>query len=356
MMIDQDSDMKTSSSQLTVGQRQPAARRLIDDVLAVLLLLAISATGIADEPDETEASPSMHWNLPTPTLGGKQLWTDELIHGSWRIQRNAITGHYRLLDGYNIRRAWGSWQACSRKWEELKREEDLTPLADTVVVLVHGLGRSRSSLEQLGEHLEEQTEYGILNFSYASTRKTLAEDAASLGRVLDRLEKVERIHFVAHSMGNLVIRHWLGDELAASGGTSVDPRLGRIVMLAPPNNGAALARRLEGNPLFKLIFGVGGRQFTEDWEALQEHLAVPPCEFGIIAGGAEEDSGRNPLLEGNDDLIVTVEETKLAGARDFQVVPCAHTFIMNDTRAEAYTLRFLKHGHFISPQQRHELD
>jgi hypothetical protein len=82
------------------------------------------------------------------------------------------------------------------------------------------------------------------------------------------------------------------------------------------------------------------------WPKLAATLAVPPCEFGIIAGGRCAARGHNPLLAGDNDLVVTVEETRLGGARDFAVVPVLHTFLMNDPKVRKLTLRFLKHGEF----------
>ena len=77
----------------------------------------------------------MHFNIPTWTLGGKQFWTDELIHGRWRIQRHAISGHYRLLDPANVRRAWGSWDTCLETWSLLKKEKKIAPLGKKVVIV-----------------------------------------------------------------------------------------------------------------------------------------------------------------------------------------------------------------------------
>lgn len=323
--------------------------------------LALSLTGIArgqDEQDQSASSdePKMQWNIPTWTLGGKQFWTDELIHGQWRIQRNVMTGHYRLLDPKNIRRAWGTWDGCFAKWAELKREKDVPPLKKSVVIVLHGLGRTRSSMAGLAKYLAQNGDFTVMRFSYASTRSSLADDAKSLGRVVSHLEGVEEIHFVAHSMGNLVVRHLLGDQMQDACGLGVDHRFGRIVMLAPPNNGADLARRFKDNTVFQLVFGVGGREFSKNWAKLQRHLLTPPCQFGIIAGGGDDGDGRNPLLEGDDDLVVTVEETKLAGARDFVVLPVAHTFIMDDDTVQQYTLQFLQQGHFISEDRRQPVE
>ncbi len=46
-------------------------------------------------------------NIPTPTLGGKVFWETLETRGEFRLQRNIITGHCRVLNSYNIRVAWG---------------------------------------------------------------------------------------------------------------------------------------------------------------------------------------------------------------------------------------------------------
>jgi hypothetical protein len=81
-------------------------------------------------------------------------------------------------------------------------------------------------------------------------------------------------------------------------------------------------------------------------------LTIPSCEFGILAGGRGDDIGRNPLLDGDDDFVVSVAETRLAGARDFMVVPALHTVIMDHPAVQEYTVRFLQQGFFQSAERR----
>jgi pimeloyl-ACP methyl ester carboxylesterase len=311
---------------------------------------------MADESAPTHDSSGGNVNVKTWTGGGQQFWTDELLFHDWRIQRHAVTNHCRLLDAQNVRHAWGTFAHCQDELEELKRLHDLPPMTGKVVIALHGLGRTRQSLNSLSDFLRDEGGYTVLQMSYASTRFDLASHAKSLAQVIEHLDGVEEINFVAHSLGNLVIRHYLADQTDEAAGRRPDPRIRRIVMLAPPNRGAQLAAKIHRVPLFRLILGQSAQQMATDWPAVERRLAVPQCQFGIIAGGKETESGRNPLLEGDDDLVVTVEETRLAGARDFIIVPVMHTFIMNDKRVQEYTLRFLRDGHFTSEEERRPLD
>ena len=194
----------------------------------------------------------------------------------------------------------------------------------------------------------------------------MAEHARSLRHIIDNLDGIEEINFIGHSMGNIVIRHYLGDLArqdpakqtpnAAAADRRAKMRFQRFVMLAPPNQAALLATMLADNALFKGIAGDAGQQLGRDWPELEKRLATPEFEFGIIAGGKGNAKGYNPLLPGDNDGTISVDSTKLAGARDFVVVPVLHTFIMDNATVQQYVLRFLRHGHFVSEKQRRPLE
>ncbi|MCA9145452.1 MAG: alpha/beta hydrolase [Planctomycetaceae bacterium] len=288
-----------------------------------------------------------------PTFGGKQLWTDELIFHDWRIQRHTWTGHYRLLDDKDYRRAWGSFEHCNEQLESLKQELGLPPMRGRVVVALHGLLRTRESMQGICDYFHEHGDYTIVNFSYASTRNELDQHARSFARVMEHMgPKVTEINLVAHSLGNLVIRHYLGDQTNLAQGKRPDPRIHRIVMLAPPNNGAEFARKFADNKIFQTIWGKTGLELANEWETLEPRLAVPACEFAVIAGGKGEPSGSNPLLTGDDDFVVSVEETRLPGARDFRVLPVLHSSIMDDETVRECALKFFWHGYLVAEDLR----
>jgi hypothetical protein len=83
---------------------------------------------------------------------------------------------------------------------------------------------------------------------------------------------------------------------------------------------------------------------------------MPTFQFGIIAGGKSDGKGYNPLLPGDNDGIISVDTTQLAGARDFVVLPVLHSLIVGDSKAHEYVLRFLQQGYFISKQQRQPVE
>jgi len=294
-------------------------------------------------------------NALAPTLGGRQFWADELFYHEWHVQRNALTGHCRLLDGSNVRHAWGSFEECCAKLERIKRERSLPPMRGPAVVVLHGLFRSAASMAHISRYLREKGDYSVFNMNYPTTRGELAEHARVLDKVIRNLEGIEEINFVAHSLGNLVVRHYLGDHTNPEVGTRPDDRIKRIVMLGPPNQGAQLAEALGANRMVHFVAGPSVGQMGRNWEKVATKLATPACPFGILAGGRGTDKGYNPWLGKDNDLVVSVETTRLDGAADFAVLPVVHTLMMDDPVVQQYTLRFLKHGYFVSPDERHPL-
>jgi hypothetical protein len=128
-------------------------------------------------------------------------------------------------------------------------------------------------------------------------------------------------------------------------------------MVGPPNQGADLASKFGDNPLVAFAIGTPGQQLGKLWPKLEPRLATPECEFGIIAGGSGKANGLMPipLVSGDNDGLVTVASTRLAGARDFIVLPVPHVNMFRSPEIQRYTLRFLKLGFFISEEDRHPI-
>jgi pimeloyl-ACP methyl ester carboxylesterase len=318
--------------------------------LSVLMLLsAILSAADKQKPTAKEDESAM------PTFGGKQFWADEQFFHQWRIQRNVVTGHYRLLDEKDRRHAWGTLDDCRQQLNEIKRKQRLPPMKGRAVLVLHGLGRSRTAMDGLAKYLKDGG-FVVFNVTYPSTQQEIGEHARSLAHIVENLDGIEEVNFVGHSLGNIVIRHYLADRAAAEAkkekpAQPCGPPVKRVVMLAPPNHGSAEALLLAENPMFKTVAGETGQQLGRDWDKLEAKLATPG-DFGILAGGKGDKRGFNPILAGDNDGTISVATTRLAGASDFLVLPVLHTFIINDPKAREYTLRFLKEGNFVSPAKR----
>ncbi len=285
-------------------------------------------------------------NFKMPTLGGVQFWTDRHWRCGWRIQQNAVTGHYRLLDPDNMRHAWGNRIACEEALEKL--HPGIQFEQKRIVILLHGLGRSSGSMNGIASALRENSEYASGVFEYASTRASIAEHAAALREVIAGIPDNKQISFVGHSMGNIVVRHAVGDWQRA-GDTATLSRIDSMVMLGPPNQGASIARQLAKTGLFGVITGKGGMELGPEWDELEKRLAIPPFPFAIVAGKLSDYSIPNPLVDGQGDFVVSVDEAKLDGASGFAEVPRMHSFLMDDPKVQELTLEFLSKHRFAAP-------
>jgi hypothetical protein len=322
---------------------------------------AVAAERLGTASHARAAAPNLtapSWmNFMNKTAGGKQFWADVSFFHDWRIQRNVITGHHRLLDGENRRHASGTYELCRETLDEIRRRDNLPPMQGKAVVILHGLFRTRSSMARLREAIATKGEYKVFCMGYPTTRGTLADHSESLDSVVRSLDGFSEINFIGMSLGNLVVRHWLSEF--ASGGRSLPghQQFGRMVMLVPPNRQPELANKLVRGALVEFVAGPAAQQLAASgWKTVEANLATPHFQFGILAGGKGDSRGYNPLLPGDDDGVITVESTRLPGARDFRIVPTLHSFIMNDQKVHEMTVRFLAHGYFESEETRQPIE
>lgn len=304
--------------------------------VSVVSVAALGEPAMGETDDSTEpAAGEAYPNLCLPTLGGRQFWGDVCYCRGWRIQQNVLTGHFRLLDPHDARHAWGSQAACRAALARIRLQQQLPLDEGKAVIVVHGIIRSSKSFSRMRAALE-QDGYTVIGFDYPSTRVTIRESAEYLQQVISGLERVTEINFIVHSMGGLLVRTYLEEHS--------DPRFHRMVMLGVPNQGANMANVVQSNPLFKLLFGPAGQQLIDDPEGYIAHLPTPDFEFAIIAGARGTPDGWNPLVPGDDDGTVEVENTKLPGAADFMTVCGMHSFLMDRDDVIDATRRFLATG------------
>lgn len=193
------------------------------------------------------------------------------------------------------------------------------------VFLLHGMGRTRLSMLVLALHLH-RAGYRPVAFPYNQATQTLDEATASL---LDWTARKGggAYDMVGHSLGGVIIRNGFK--------TGYPPGLGRVVLLAPPNSPAGLARRLRGFPPYRWLTGDCGQKLADP--RFYAGLPVPGVEFAVIAGSR----GTRLLSDEPNDGILPVETTRLAGMREFSVVRHSHTFLMNAADTAALVVAFL---------------
>lgn len=199
------------------------------------------------------------------------------------------------------------------------------PSNGSSVVLVHGMGRTSISMAPLAFALSSRG-YAPSRFGYPSRTVEIAAAGRSLADHVRRLvegRSPSSVHLVGHSLGGILIRWLIAHERP--------PRLGRVVMLAPPNQGSSVADRIASGWASRFFRPLP--DLTTRPSSMARNIPTPTdIEIGIIAG--------------DRDNKVSVEETHLSGQKDHVVVASGHTFIMARPTVHRLVLRFLETGSF----------
>jgi pimeloyl-ACP methyl ester carboxylesterase len=314
-----------------------------------LMVLIGSWCGFASAYAETPEAASVkvdHFKIAASMLSDAQNWTDRQIQSDCRLQNRVGTEQWRVLSPGERVHFKGSIEQCKTRLNRLLDGKQPERLQGAVVVLVHGLFQTRAKMETLETHLEKSGKLKVINFGYASTRADVSEHAAALEEVLQCVEPGTTVSFVGHSMGCIVIRGLLARH------EKKEWKPGRVVMIAPPNQGAEMARRFSEVRMVRTWLGPGFEQLADPKLNDLSSFQSPPCEFAVIAGASPRWLLNSPFIEGDDDWIVGIQETKLTGAKSQTCVDSHHGNIVHDPRVLALTSDFLLHGEFdISSRQ-----
>jgi pimeloyl-ACP methyl ester carboxylesterase len=205
----------------------------------------------------------------------------------------------------------------------------------TLAILVHGLWQSGLELFVMRRRLQADGSMRALFFSYPTVAGSMSNHVR---RLLDcaRAQKAERLHFVGHSLGGLVVLRALEvtDDLPP----------GRAVLLGAPLQGSRTVQSLARLPFARALLGGA---LTEECVDCSPREWAGRREVGVIAGSMRYGLGRLfANLDEAHDGTVLVEETRLPGAKDHIVVNATHTGLLVSAEVAAQTRHFLEHGAF----------
>lgn len=207
------------------------------------------------------------------------------------------------------------------------------------IILLHGLARTSGSMEKLVEPFEELG-HQVINVSYPSRKKTVEELSTLAVEELgySNCQAGSVVNIITHSMGGILTRYYLQHNEI--------PQLGRVVMMAPPNQGSEVVDNLRNVPGFKLINGEAGMQLGTDASGIPAGLGAVDFDLGVIAGTKTVNPLLSQFLPNPDDGKVSVASTRVEGMDDHIVLPVNHTFMMRSEKVIEQVVHFIAHGRF----------
>ncbi len=220
--------------------------------------------------------------------------------------------------------------------ETLQASED-----KEILVLIHGYNKNHRDMLPLKEHLELK-DYEIfsvdLPLRFRSVKHATEIFKEKMEDIVVNLEADQRISFVGHSTGGLIIRRYLDDLKDRK-------FVNRAVQIATPNQGSSLATLVSDiSGLWTSIFATLESLEPENVEAM-DLIEGESVEIGAIAGN-KSTRFFGSLLEGENDGRVKVESVRFPGLSDFIILPYHHKEIHHLKETAELVDSFLKTGKF----------
>lgn len=310
----------------------------ITPLLVLLALLSWAPQALAQNTPPEPADPLAAFQRAMPdlmsaVLRDRMVWADLAVRGGWRVQREGLTGGCRILDAADKPIVKGDCSAALDAFAAMAprfNTADPSPLA----VLIHGYNGSRNDLMPLARHLSGLG-FRTETVALPTFLKGVDDQAQRLNAVVATMGGSGPVLFVAHSMGGLVVRRALADrpQWMARRGTS------GAIFIGTPFGGSALAR-------FAAELGVaplGGPAVRDLLVPAAEVPLPPPGRWCVIAGG-NGGEGWNPLVPGDDDGMIAVEETRLAAGEDRILIHAMHVGILRHPTTLEAVERFARGG------------
>jgi pimeloyl-ACP methyl ester carboxylesterase len=208
------------------------------------------------------------------------------------------------------------------------------------VVLLHGRAGTSLLLRRL-EKVLRRAGFATLNLDYQSRKKPLDELAADIHPAVASFaaEHAGPTHFVAHSLGGLVVRVYVANYRPV--------RLGRVVMLGTPNKGSEVADLLKELWLYRAFYGPAGQQLATTPDATLR--ALPPLDYDVgVISASRSIAPISSLfvLPRPNDGRVSVQSCMIDGMADHVTIRTWHTGLLLNADAIHQTITFLGEGRF----------
>ncbi len=202
-------------------------------------------------------------------------------------------------------------------------------LRGDTVVIIHGFMSNAESMRKIRKVLT-YIDFCVYVWEYPSKKKFLQEHGYDLVATLNQMAATspgETIHFVTHSSGALVLRVALNHPNCPQ-----EAKVGRAVLIAPPNRGSVFARRFRGfGPIEHAVGKKSGRQlmYLEPYQF--DCFGQFPCTMDVLVIAGTR--GNQIFFKTQNDNLLTVEETYLNTPFYFKAIKASHGDLLSHREA-----------------------
>jgi len=211
------------------------------------------------------------------TFGGSVFWQDVFFYQKWRIQRHYFSKKYRLLDSWDIRRSYGSFEKCRRDFIKYIESYEITKQKGKMIILLHGYADGKNIFKPLWRKLI-LTNTTVAAINYPSLFCNSLTAAHQLAFFLNHMEDITEVSFVTKGCGNLVLQRTfnLSPDLQVFRSKM---RIGNIVEINPVVRENPLCERLARFKFSRFILGPMLQDFT--LKSLNK-APILPLEFNVL--------------------------------------------------------------------------
>jgi pimeloyl-ACP methyl ester carboxylesterase len=206
----------------------------------------------------------------------------------------------------------------------------------TAAVFVHGLWLTGAESALMRWRIAARHGFECHSFTYRTVGRPMSDVLERLARFVEHVD-ADRVHFVGHSLGGLVLyRHFEA---------TTDVRPGRVVFLGSPAVKSRTAERVGRLPLFSSMIG---RLVTDELvQSTRPREWRHERELGVIAGTRSMGLGRFfARFDEDSDGTVGVSETKLPGHKAHIMLPVSHMGMLASAAVARRVGEFLTQGRF----------
>jgi pimeloyl-ACP methyl ester carboxylesterase len=186
----------------------------------------------------------------------------------------------------------------------------------------------------------EAADFEVGRIDYDSLSDPLERIVATVSQKINACKASPKlVHFVGHSLGGLIIRAYLAEnELRVPG---------RVVLIATSNAGTPLVDGYRDSWWMDLA-GPTAKTLGTDPESFPNSLPAADYPVGVVAGVRD---ARFDLIPGDDDGLVPLESTKVAGIVAFITVESDHVWMRYSQEVARQTIAFLRTGAFLRDRE-----